>query len=58
MAAKRYTFEPVGYDLFSPTGHAPEAGTVVEDRVDTEPFATLRDAKAYAEQSIAGGWHK
>jgi hypothetical protein len=26
---------------------------VVEDRVDTEPFATLRDAKAYAEQSIA-----
>ncbi len=35
MTAKRYTFEPVGSDLFSPTGGAPKAGTVV---VKTQPY--------------------
>jgi hypothetical protein len=40
MAAKRYTFEPVGYDLFSPTGYAPKAGTVV---VKTQPHGCPRN---------------
>ena len=30
---------------------------VVENRVDCEPFATLRDAKAYATQGLVEGWY-
>jgi|TARA_Y100000310_G_scaffold229186_1_gene231595 hypothetical protein len=31
---------------------------IIDGSLDCDPFATLADAKAYAEQSIAGGWHK
>jgi hypothetical protein len=40
MSAKRYTFDPVGYDLFSPTGCAPIAGTVV---MKTQPHNAPRN---------------
>ena len=40
MAANRYTYEPVGYDLFRPTGYAPKAGTVV---VKTQPHNAPRN---------------
>ena len=40
MSAKRYTFDPVGHDLFSPTGWAPKSGTVV---VKTQPHNAPRN---------------
>ena len=57
MAKRRFTYEPVGHDLFSPTSGAPAAGTVV---VKTQPFGCPRNGTmghCYVEDGETGEFY-